>query len=219
MLDANTQYAQKQTAAAIASLQAALSALTTITSIQRDAEGSRFRGLFSHDNLSCLPNARREVLGALARIGTSVTAKAQASVWAQSNDALSCQYYTGMYDYQKTFAPKNFPLMDSTPETNMYLWPQAFCTLIFPSNTSTSHSWCLPSPQGGSFGGNATITLKSAQGGAVRYTTDGSTPTPASPIAHGPITITATTTVTVALADPTLAATVPPTAMTFVRVA
>src|SRR5205814_3913005 len=52
------------------------------------------------------------------------------------------------------------------------------------------------SPAGGTYTGAQTVTISDATGGAViRYTTDGSTPTAASPVYSGPLALTQTTTV------------------------
>jgi hypothetical protein len=50
------------------------------------------------------------------------------------------------------------------------------------------------SPAGDSFTSDATVTLTSVAGATVRYTLDGSTPTTASPIYNGPLTLTASAT-------------------------
>ena len=99
----------------------------------------------------------------------------------------------------------------------MYAWPQAFCD--YSDDLHSNSSWCIPSPAGGAFKHSATIELKTSQGLPVVNTTDGSDPTPSSPVAKGPVTITETTVFTVQLADFDRANGNPPTKAVFTKVA
>lgn len=121
------------------------------------------------------------------------------------------------YAYQYEFADVSYPLSHENSRFNMFLWPQVFCE--YSDSLASNNSWCIPSPDGGAFKKNATIVIKTSHGLPVVYTTDGSVPTPESPVATGPIAISQTTTFTVQLQDPTLAPGNPPNRMTFVRVA
>ncbi len=99
----------------------------------------------------------------------------------------------------------------------MFLWPQVYC--VYKDDVQSQNDWCIPSPDGGAFKAQATVVIKTTHGLPVVYTTDGSLPTPSSPVASGPIIITETTTVTAQLQDTSLAPGLPPTRMAFVRVA
>jgi hypothetical protein len=104
-----------------------------------------------------------------------------------------------MYHYQYNFGRTHYPTQFATPDVNMFDWPQAYCTYV--DDTKSSSSWCIPHPTGAVFKGDSVlVTLQSASGEPVRYTVDGSEPTVASPIASS-VKLTATTTVKVQLAS------------------
>lgn len=111
----------------------------------------------------------------------------------------------------------SYPLVHLNTKFDMFLWPQAYCDYV--DDLANNSSWCIPNPNGAAFKGQATIVLKTSRGVPVVYTTDGSEPGPGSTVASGPITITATTTFKVQLADQSLIHGNPPTVATFERVA
>jgi hypothetical protein len=188
--------------------------MDSVATILRAAEGLRFRGLFANDDLTCQPRARRAIMSAMAKLQGDAASRAFA--YATGVDALSCRGYSYMYNYQFAFARERYPTQFAAPSSNMFDWPQAYC--LYKDDMSSNSSWCIPNPSGGAFKGNATIVLKTANGQPVRYTTDGTEPTPDSPVAYGPLAISASTVVTVQTANVAFAPQ-PPTRMEFIRVA
>jgi nicotinamidase-related amidase len=121
------------------------------------------------------------------------------------------------YNYQYAFGRESFPLVHLNPKFDMYAWPQAFCA--YSDDLHSTTSWCIPGSEGAAFKHNATIYMKTAKGLPVVYTTDGTDPTPSSPVATGPVSITETTTFKVQLADFGSAHGNSPTTAVFVKVA
>ena len=100
------------------------------------------------------------------------------------------------YNYQYAFAHQRYPLEFANGSTNMFLWPQVYCEYADATKPAHGSTWCVPHPSGAVFKGNATLHIRTCNDAYdVVYTTDGSPPTPTSPVAKGPISINATTTV------------------------
>eukprot|EP00045_Choanoeca_perplexa_P009898 m.98129 g.98129 ORF g.98129 m.98129 type:complete len:828 (+) comp15071_c0_seq1:52-2535(+) len=197
LVQAAAEASSKDKTAAKELLLQAMPHMDAIALSLRQAEGTRFSGLFANDDLTCQPRARRAVLSAVAKLDNTPVSKAFSA--ATGRDALSCRGYSYMYHYQYGFGRTHYPTQFATPDVNMFDWPQAYCT--YSDATTSNSSWCIPHPTGAVFKGDSVkITLKSASGAPVRYTVDGTEPNDSSPIASS-VTLKATTTIKVQLAD------------------
>eukprot|EP00730_Choanoeca_flexa_P004249 TRINITY_DN11643_c0_g1_i2.p1 TRINITY_DN11643_c0_g1~~TRINITY_DN11643_c0_g1_i2.p1 ORF type:complete len:828 (+),score=185.36 TRINITY_DN11643_c0_g1_i2:198-2681(+) len=182
---------------AFAAMQQALGHMDQIAQSLAQAEGVRFRGLFANDQLTCQPRARRAILATMAQL--KPTPQSLALAVANSHDVWSCQGYRDMYHYQYAFAQQRYPTEFANSTTNMFDWPQAYCS--YSDNTHSNSSWCIPNPSGAVFKGDSVVVhLKAASGAPVRYTTDGSEPDRSSPLGNQ-VVLTRTTRVKVQLAS------------------
>ena len=190
--------------ATVASFEGALASLWRINVLQRGAEGARFRGLYGYDALTCLPNARREVLSCLdsyLAAQSNPQLPQNSTHWAYHGNLYGCRGYSGMYAFEKQWQNNNFPTQRGNASVNMFRWPQAYCVY---ANGSTVHAgrrtdngdWCKPTPTGGAFSGSADVVLRTSLSQfPVEYSQNGAAPVTCNP--NCTVTITETTTFSV----------------------